>query len=137
MKKKFRFFLFLTILVSLAGFFIALRAGQSGAAPPGDVAALLKSHCAVCHRGETPPKNLNLEPEKTMENLVDVPSEGVPSLKRINTSEPEKSYLLKKVRGDSDIAGKRMPPPGKTPLTPGEIQLLDNWVKGLKAQGTL
>ena len=98
------------------------------------VIALFKKHCATsgCHRGERPKKKLSLEADKFLTDLVDVPSLQVDSLKRVDTKNPEKSYLLMKVKGTKGIVGERMPDE-LPPLKPAEITAVEQWVQSLKA----
>lgn len=93
---------------------------------------IFKKNCSVagCHKGNYPPMNLNLEKDKFKESLVNIPSQEIPSLKRVNTDYPEKSYLLMKIRGDASIAGQRMPA-GSPPLMDSEIKIIEEWVLSL------
>jgi hypothetical protein len=111
---------------------------ESNASDSGDdnlqenVAQILKKNCSVagCHQGNYPPMNLNLGKDKFMNSLVNIPSQGVPSLKLVDTANPEKSYLLMKIKGDKSIAGKRMPI-GSPQLKDGEIKIVQDWVSSL------
>ena len=95
---------------------------------PDDVRALFARNCAGCHKGRYPSGNLNLEPANIQAHL-DAPSRQVPSLKIIDTAEPEASYLLKKIRREKGIAGKPMPP-GKA-LTEAQARTLQAWIESL------
>lgn len=96
---------------------------------PDSVKGLLHKRCAVCHKGKFPPKGLNLEPAN-LAAIVDASSSEVPGLKIVDTKTPEASYILKKVRRESGIAGKPMPP--RKALTAEELQVIETWVAGLK-----
>ena len=98
------------------------------------VAALFQINCAVsgCHQGQHPKKKLNLEADKFLINLVDIPSLQVDSLKRVDTNKPENSYLLMKVKDAKGIVGERMPDEAPA-LKPEEIAVIEQWVYGLKA----
>jgi hypothetical protein len=98
------------------------------------VIALFKKHCAIsgCHQGQRPKKKLSLEADKFLADLIDVPSLQVDSLKRIDTKNPEKSYLLMKVKGTKGIIGERMPDE-LPPLKPEEIAAIEQWVQSLKS----
>ncbi|UCF05678.1 MAG: hypothetical protein JSV33_01170 [bacterium] len=91
----------------------------------GKVEGILKKGCSIsgCHRGSYPKAKLNLEPEKWLEEMKDVPSRQKQEIALIDTTDPEKSYLLWKIRGDEGIAGKRMPIQA-APLTGEEITTL-------------
>jgi hypothetical protein len=117
-------------LSALVTVFLLVLAGGAWAAVevPDGVKALLQKRCAVCHKGKHPPKGLNLEPANVVA-ILDAPSREVPSLKIIDTKSPGSSYLLKKVRRQSDIAGSGMPPPKA--LTAAELQVIEAWLVGL------
>lgn len=96
---------------------------------PESVKTLIHQRCAGCHKGAFAPKGLKLDPAH-IAGVLDAPSKEVPSLKIIDTRSPEASYLLKKVRRESDVAGKPMPP--RKALTAEELQIIETWVAGLK-----
>jgi hypothetical protein len=100
------------------------------------VITILKTNCSVagCHRGAYPKKKLNLEPDKFLESVLNVPSQEINSLKRVNTKNPEKSYLLMKIRGDKGIKGSRMPDDAP-PLKKEEIKAIEDWIFSLKEPG--
>ena len=66
-----------------------------------------------------------------MEALIDVNSLQIDSLKLVDTKNPEKSYLLMKVRGDKGIVDQRMPVDAP-PLKAEEIEVVEKWVASLK-----
>ncbi len=92
-------------------------------------AAILKRSCAIsgCHRGEYPKAKLNLEPEKMYAATANVESMQIESLKLIDTSNPEASYLLMKIRGDEGIKNNRMPI-NAPPLKEDEIRTVRLWI---------
>lgn len=96
---------------------------------PADVATVFAKHCVDCHKGQFAARGLSWEAPK-IEAAFDAPSREVPELKIIDTAAPESSYVLKKVRGEAGIKGKRMPP-GKA-LAPETIRVLEDWILGLK-----
>lgn len=97
-----------------------------------NVARILKKSCSVagCHRGNYPPMNLNLGKDKFIKSLVNIPSQEAPSLKLVDTDNPEKSYLLMKIKVDESIVGQRMPL-GSPPLKDSEIKIIENWITSL------
>ena len=97
------------------------------------VAAIFKAECATagCHRGNHPKKNLNLEPDKFLSSIVNVNSQENKTLKRVDTTNPEKSYLLMKIRGDKGIKGSRMPDE-EPPLKKEDIKTIQDWIYSLK-----
>lgn len=98
-----------------------------------EVAAIFKQSCSItgCHAGSYPSMNLNLEQDKFFDKLINRPSEEIRELKRVDLERPERSYLLMKVKGASDIVGMRMPR-NAPPLDAVQIEIIENWVKSLK-----
>jgi cytochrome c2 len=107
----------------------AVLGAWAAAEVPENVKSVFRQRCAVCHKGVGAPKGLSWETDKISEAL-DAPSREVPGLKIIDTKAPEASYLLKKIRRESDITGRPMPP-GKA-LAAEELQTLEAWLAGLK-----
>ncbi|HEX9971259.1 MAG TPA: DUF5777 family beta-barrel protein, partial [bacterium] len=130
-----------TVVIIIAAISLAIpgRAQQKSTADKKSddnqkqVIALFKKHCATsgCHRGQHPKKKLNLEADKFLTDIVDVPSLQIDSLKRVDTKQPEKSYLLMKVKGTKGIVGERMPDEAP-PLKPEEIAAIEQWIQSLK-----
>lgn len=102
-----------------------------------EASAILKRNCttAGCHTGDYPKANLNLEPERMPEGLIDVPSKMADSYKLVDTKNPENSFLVKKIRGDEGISGDRMPLFAK-PLPDEEIAVIQLWIFSLHVLGT-
>lgn len=100
-------------------------------------AEICKSNCATsgCHRGQYPKAKLNLEVERFYDTTVDIPSIQIESLKLVDTSDPEASYLLMKIRGDEGIKQNRMPFMAP-PLTDDEIQTVRLWIHVLHFMST-
>lgn len=96
------------------------------------VTSIFKKNCATsgCHRGQNPKKKLHLEADKFVAAIVDVPSLQVDSLKLVDTKNPEKSYLLMKVKGTKGIVGDRMPEEAP-PLKGEEIAAIEQWIVSL------
>lgn len=92
-------------------------------------AEIFSQSCALsgCHAGSAPQAGMNLTAGVAYQNTVGVPSTERGDLDRIEPNDPERSYMIKKVRGDSDIVGARMPLGGA--LTADEIKLLTDWVR--------
>jgi hypothetical protein len=97
---------------------------------PSQVRSLVRQRCTDCHTGENPPRGLNLEPGR-IHAAIDAESKEKPPLKIIDSANPEESYLLKKIRGNADIVGSRMPLSQKA-LTPAEVEIFKTWIFGLK-----
>ncbi len=98
-----------------------------------DVRVVFKKHCSVagCHRGKYPKKKLNLEDDKFVEAIVNVPSLQIDTLKLVDTKRPERSYLLMKVKGGEGIVDNRMPVEAP-PLVDEEIEIIEKWIFSLK-----
>ena len=101
------------------------------------VTSVFKTHCAVsgCHKGKYPKKKLTLEEDKFFEAIVNVNSLQVDSLKLVDTKQPEKSYLLMKVKGTEGIVDDRMPIDAP-PLVDEEIEVIEKWIQSLKITTT-
>lgn len=98
-----------------------------------EVTAIFRINCSTagCHRGFYPKKKLNLEADKFLKAVLNVSSQEVSSLKRVDTKNPEKSYLLMKIKGDKGIKGGRMPDDAP-PLKKEEIKAIEDWIFSLK-----
>jgi len=85
--------------------------------------------CALsgCHAGSAPTAGMDLSAGAAYGNIVGVTSTERGDLKRIEPGDPNRSYLVKKIRGDSDITGGTMPLIGS--ITTGQRQLVIDWVR--------
>jgi hypothetical protein len=94
--------------------------------------AIVKRSCAVsgCHTGKHPEARLLLDPAAMLKSTTNVPSREISSLMRVNTQEPQKSYLLMKIRGGAGIRGERMPRGGPY-LKSEEIKTIQLWLESL------
>jgi hypothetical protein len=97
------------------------------------VVSIFKTNCSTagCHRGDHPKKNLNLEPDKFLLSIINVASQEINTQKRVDTTDPEKSYLLMKIRGDKGIKGSRMPDGGPS-LKKEDIKTIQDWIFSMK-----
>lgn len=84
--------------------------------------------CAGCHKDNEAPEGLVLTAGSAYSNLVDVPSEQVPSLDRVDPGNPEDSYLLIKVRGGDRMAPGTFQMPIGQDLSEAQITLLEEWI---------
>lgn len=116
-----------------------VEAGEPPGPPdPGDPQATFSSltndhfapTCARggCHSVSSAQAGLVLEPAQAFANLVGVPSSQRPELNRVTPGDPDNSYLVKKLRGDADIEGGRMPRGGPF-LSAEEIDRFVRWIR--------
>lgn len=111
--------------------------GGGGGGGGGDPQAALSSiqndilspSCAVagCHSAGSASAGLSLAAGASFGALVNVPSSQVPSLNRVTPNNPDASYLVKKLRGDADIQGARMPN-GSPPLSAEQLDRIVRWI---------
>lgn len=83
---------------------------------------------AGCHDSATASGGQVLEAGVAYSNIVGVRSTEVSTLNRIEPGDPERSYMVKKLRGDADIVGARMPLVGG-PLSQSQIDGIIGWVR--------
>lgn len=81
-----------------------------------------------CHSPGSARAGLVLAPAQAHANLVGVPSSQRPELNRVSPGDPDNSYLVKKLRGDGDIQGERMPLGGPF-LSAEEIDRFVRWIQ--------
>lgn len=86
--------------------------------------------CAVsgCHNSSSAQAGLSLANGQSFGNLVNAASTQMPGLSRVTPNDPEGSYLIKKLRGDSDINGSRMPLGGPF-LSNAQINSIVQWIQ--------
>jgi hypothetical protein len=92
--------------------------------------------CAGCHSGvgTTLPGVMNLtSASASFAALVGVASREVPTLSRVAASNPNDSYLIRKLEGTPGIVGVRMPL-GSTPLPQTTIDSIRLWITNGAAQ---
>jgi hypothetical protein len=89
---------------------------------------IFATSCAFsgCHAGVAPASGMDLSAGAAW-LAVHAPSVERSDLKRIEPGSPDRSYVVKKVRGDPDISGSRMPLGGPY-LSADQIKLLTDWV---------
>lgn len=85
-------------------------------------------NCATagCHQGAGAPQGLRLEEGVAFDFLVNVPSNEVPSLLRVEPGNPDDSYLVQKIEGTAAV-GSRMPL-GGPPLDQELIDAVRQWI---------
>lgn len=90
-----------------------------------------RNACVTCHTnvGRTPAGGLNLLHDAAFDQLVNVASTQIPSLKRVNPGSPETSYLVHKIDGRAGITGTRMPRNGPPFMSDGQTLILKRWIE--------
>lgn len=83
---------------------------------------------AGCHTAAAASGELVLEAGQAYSQIVNRPAVGNSALDRIEPGNPERSYLIKKLRGDPDITGARMPPDSPGSLTQEQMDGIVAWV---------
>ena len=108
----------------------ALASDSAPVSFQSDLLPVLKARCAVCHMTGKEPGGMALTPDSAWSDLVDQPSLGLPSMKRVTPAEPQSSYLLYKLWGthrSAGGAGSRMPM-HQPPLAGAVIDQFERWV---------
>jgi hypothetical protein len=83
--------------------------------------------CSKCHIGASAPEGLQLDAAHSYNLLVGVPSNEQPSLLRVKPSDPDSSYMVRKIEGLPGITGGQMPL-GEAPLPQTTIDAIRQWV---------
>jgi mono/diheme cytochrome c family protein len=83
---------------------------------------------AGCHAAGSASGDMVLQAGRSYGEIVGRSSTENPSLDRVEPGDPERSYLLKKLRGDPDITGERMPLGGPY-LTRDQIDGIAAWIR--------
>ena len=82
--------------------------------------------CTVCHVGAGAPQGLQLDDGNSFAMLVNIPSNQVPSLLRVEPGDPDNSYLIQKLEGTQAVGG-RMPQGGPF-LEQQDIDVVRQWI---------
>ena len=101
--------------------------GSRTEATLAEVSEVFAVSCAFsgCHSGGQPAAGLSLEGDFAG-RIVGVASEQRSDLKLVDPGNPDKSYLLLKVRGDDEIISQRMPP--GSPLSAEQVEIIRAWI---------
>ena len=86
-------------------------------------------NCALsgCHAGPNPQQGMDLSEGQAFDNIVNVQSNEMPSLLRVDPGNPQNSYLFQKITGATGIVGSQMPL-GRAPLSAEEIEAVRQWI---------
>jgi hypothetical protein len=82
--------------------------------------------CSQCHVGANAPQGMRLDAANSYAMIVNVASNEVPGLKRIDPGNPDQSYLVQKISGTAAVGGRM--PLGQAPLPQDRIDLIRSWV---------
>lgn len=109
--------------------FPSCAAGGSATTLSGIQASVFSGRCAVsgCHDRATAEQGLILEAGESYSRLINVNAVQYPPDRRVRPGSPERSYLIKKLRGSQPI-GARMPLGGPF-LTEAEIAGVAEWIE--------
>ena len=101
--------------------------GSRTEATLAEVSEVFAVSCAFsgCHGGEELAAGLSLEGDFA-ERIVGVASEQRSDFKLVDPGNPNKSYLLMKVRGDDEIISQQMPP--GNPLPAEQVEIIRAWI---------
>src|SRR5688572_15485020 len=84
---------------------------------------------AGCHAATSAEAGLVLEAGQAYGNLVGRSSSQRSDFARVQPGDPERSYLILKLRGDPSITGLRMPQDGPPFLTSEQIEAIAAWIR--------
>jgi rubredoxin len=84
---------------------------------------------AGCHAASSAQAGLVLEAGQAYGNLVGRSASERSDLARVQPGDPERSYLILKLRGDPSITGLRMPQDGPPYLTSEQIDGIAAWIR--------
>lgn len=89
-----------------------------------------RTSCVTCHTnvGRTPAGGLVLTHDAAYEQLVNIASAQVPTVKYVTPGDSVNSYLYAKIDGRPGITGRRMPFNGPPYLTDGQILIMQRWI---------
>jgi hypothetical protein len=98
----------------------------SGATLADIQASVFTPTCATagCHSGGAPAAGMSLEDGQTFNNVVGVPSVGMPSLDRVEPGDPDNSFLVRRIEG---TFAPQMPL-GGAPLDQALIDDIREWI---------
>jgi mono/diheme cytochrome c family protein len=103
---------------------------------PDDVMNIYSRNCMSCHSGKNPQQGLNLSSSKEIfATGVSATSKENDTLMIIDPGNPEKSYLIMKIRNDRSISGSSMPK-NAAQLSQKQVQVVEQWIASLSADST-
>ncbi len=94
-----------------------------------DILPVLMNRCAICHLKEDRHGYLVIDEENAYAGLVNIPSYTLPSMKRIEPGQPDKSYFWLKITDQHlAVGGKGWEMPYMSSLSDAEIQQIHDWI---------
>ena len=84
---------------------------------------------AGCHAASAASGGMVLEAGRAYGEIVNHPSSEQSTLNRIQPGDPDRSYMIKKLRGDPDITGSQMPQDNPGSLPRAQLDGLIAWVR--------
>jgi hypothetical protein len=96
----------------------------------GNVQPIFTENCIECHSGAHPPHGQDLSEGVSYDIIVNVPSEELPTMDRIEPGDPANSYMINKLKGthrDVGGSGARMPLGGPF-LNADTIGIIEGWI---------
>ena len=84
---------------------------------------------AGCHAASAASGGMVLEAGRAYGEIVNHPSSEQSTLNRIQPGDPDRSYMIKKLRGDPDITGSQMPQDNPGSLSRAQLDGLIAWVR--------
>ena len=107
--------------------------GNAGPTLSADVQPIFTATCAFsgCHVGSDPQEGQNLSAGQTFSNVVNVASNELPTMDRVEPGQPDSSYLVHKIQGTHlqvGGSGDRMPL-ARSPLSQAEIDVIRAWIQ--------
>lgn len=99
------------------------------------VAAMFESRCASCHGASAPSAGLTLDGGNLERSLVGVWSYLNDEYQLVSPGAPERSFLMKVLRGRANIRGRHAPGSGAV-LSGSETDLVARWITSLADTST-
>lgn len=88
----------------------------------------LEPFCRDCHVGATASKGLSLTLDTAYDEMVNVPALQRSDLLLVEPGNPDRSYLIIKLEGTSDMVGRQMPR-GRAARPQSEIDVVRAWIE--------
>ena len=83
--------------------------------------------CTACHAGAGAPQGLRLDEANSAASLIGVPSNEVPSVRRVAPGDADASYLIAKLDGSASVGGRM--PLGGPYLDAATIGVIREWIE--------